>query len=121
MCGVVADDRSKFDEVVDTKGVKVIIDPRALMHLVGTTMDFVEDRLRSASLPSSFPSKQPLESLKVSTSYGPESTEVVVRGGLVGMVRLESVTRCPPTDAGIGLGLKGAPLGMGCAGRNLCL
>ena len=28
-------------------GVKVIIDPAALMHVVGTKMDFVTDRLRS--------------------------------------------------------------------------
>ena len=41
-----ADGAGKFDEVVEDKGVKVIIDPRALMHLIGTKMDFVEDRLR---------------------------------------------------------------------------
>eukprot|EP00897_Mesotaenium_endlicherianum_P006468 jgi/Mesen1/584/ME000107S10822 len=42
-----ADSRGKFDEVVEDKGVAVIIDPRALMHLIGTKMDFVEDRLKS--------------------------------------------------------------------------
>lgn len=41
-----ADSRGKFDEVVEDKGVRVIIDPRALMSLIGTKMDFVEDRLR---------------------------------------------------------------------------
>eukprot|EP00850_Spirogloea_muscicola_P026234 SM006216S19846 [mRNA] locus=s6216:199:762:- [translate_table: standard] len=41
-----ADGAGKFDEVVEDKGVKVIIDPRALMHVIGTQMDFVDDRLR---------------------------------------------------------------------------
>jgi iron-sulfur cluster assembly protein len=42
-------DKGKFDEVVthEESGVKVIIDPGALMHVIGTKMDFVEDRLRS--------------------------------------------------------------------------
>jgi iron-sulfur cluster assembly protein len=42
-----ADDRGKFDEIIEDKGVKVLIDPRALMHVVGTKMDYVEDRLKS--------------------------------------------------------------------------
>jgi iron-sulfur cluster assembly protein len=37
----------KFDEVIDEKGVKVIVDKKALMALVGTQMDFVEDDLKS--------------------------------------------------------------------------
>lgn len=42
-------DKGKFDEVVthEASGVKVIIDPGALMHVIGTKMDFVQDRLRS--------------------------------------------------------------------------
>jgi iron-sulfur cluster assembly protein len=42
-------DKGKFDEVVthEESGVKVIIDPAALMHVIGTKMDFVSDRLRS--------------------------------------------------------------------------
>eukprot|EP00243_Klebsormidium_subtile_P009462 TRINITY_DN4733_c0_g2_i1.p1 TRINITY_DN4733_c0_g2~~TRINITY_DN4733_c0_g2_i1.p1 ORF type:complete len:132 (+),score=20.17 TRINITY_DN4733_c0_g2_i1:261-656(+) len=42
-----ADEAKKFDEVVEDKGVKVIVDPRALMTIIGTKMDFVEDRLKS--------------------------------------------------------------------------
>jgi len=42
-----ADEAKKFDEVVEDKGVKVIVDPRALMSIIGTKMDFVEDRLKS--------------------------------------------------------------------------
>mmetsp|Transcript_1029 Transcript_1029/g.3204 ORF Transcript_1029/g.3204 Transcript_1029/m.3204 type:complete len:128 (+) Transcript_1029:140-523(+) len=39
--------RSKFDEIVSDKGVTVFIDPRALMHVVGTRMDFVDTELTS--------------------------------------------------------------------------
>jgi iron-sulfur cluster assembly protein len=34
-----------FDEVVDDKGVKIIVDPKALMFLLGTQMDFQSDKL----------------------------------------------------------------------------
>jgi iron-sulfur cluster assembly protein len=33
------------DEVVEIDGVKVVVDPGAVMFLVGTEMDFVEDKL----------------------------------------------------------------------------
>jgi iron-sulfur cluster assembly protein len=42
-----ADDTTEFDEVVREKGVVVFIDPKALMFVVGTEMDFVEDKLQS--------------------------------------------------------------------------
>lgn len=42
-----ADEKGKFDELVEDKGVRVLIDPKALMHVIGTKMDFVEDRLTS--------------------------------------------------------------------------
>jgi iron-sulfur cluster assembly protein len=31
--------------VIEADGVKVVIDPKAVMYLIGTEMDFVEDRL----------------------------------------------------------------------------
>ncbi len=42
-----ADEVGKFDEVVEEKGVKVLIDPKAIMFLIGTEMDFVEEKLKS--------------------------------------------------------------------------
>ena len=33
------------EEVVDAEGVKVVVDPAAVMYLAGTEIDFVEDRL----------------------------------------------------------------------------
>lgn len=43
---VFTDDKGKFDELVEDKGVKILIDPKALMHVIGTKMDFVDDKLR---------------------------------------------------------------------------
>ena len=36
-----------YDEVIEDKGVKIIIDPKALMFLFGTQMDFQADKLGS--------------------------------------------------------------------------
>ena len=41
------DEIEKFDEVVVDKGVTVLIDPKAVMFLIGSEMDFVEDKLKS--------------------------------------------------------------------------
>eukprot|EP00658_Telonema_sp_P-2_P081325 TRINITY_DN8306_c0_g1_i1.p1 TRINITY_DN8306_c0_g1~~TRINITY_DN8306_c0_g1_i1.p1 ORF type:complete len:122 (+),score=32.43 TRINITY_DN8306_c0_g1_i1:217-582(+) len=42
-----AGERKKFDEMVESHGVKVFVDSKALMHVIGTEMDFVTDRIRS--------------------------------------------------------------------------
>lgn len=42
-----AKDQKKFEEVVEDKGVKIFIDPAAVMFLIGAEMDFVEDKLES--------------------------------------------------------------------------
>lgn len=42
-----ADSVSKFDEVVEDKGVRVLIDPMAIMYLIGTEMDYKTDKLSS--------------------------------------------------------------------------
>jgi iron-sulfur cluster assembly protein len=34
-----------YDEVVEDKGVKIIVDPKALMFLLGTEMDYRTDKL----------------------------------------------------------------------------
>ena len=35
------------DEIVEDKGVTVLIDPKAIMYLIGTEMDFVAEKLQS--------------------------------------------------------------------------
>lgn len=42
-----SEEKGKFDELVEEKGVKVLIDPKALMHVIGTKMDYIDDPLRS--------------------------------------------------------------------------
>jgi iron-sulfur cluster assembly protein len=42
-----ADEKGKFDEIVEAKGVTVLIDPKASMFILGTEMDFVDDKLQS--------------------------------------------------------------------------
>ena len=42
-----ADEKGKFDEVVEDKGVTILVDPKAVMFIVGTEMDYVEDKLQS--------------------------------------------------------------------------
>jgi len=41
------DEVGKLDEVVEENGVKVIIDQKALMFLLGTEMDFIDTDIRS--------------------------------------------------------------------------
>ena len=41
-----ADDKGRWDELVQQGGVKVLVDPGALMHVLGTKMDWVQDRLK---------------------------------------------------------------------------
>ena len=40
--------RRPLEEVVEDKGVKIFIDPKAIMFLIGTEMDFVRDKLGGA-------------------------------------------------------------------------
>lgn len=40
-----ADSIGPYDEVVEDKGIKIVIDPKALMFLFGTEMDFETDKL----------------------------------------------------------------------------
>jgi iron-sulfur cluster assembly protein len=42
-----ADERKPFDEVVEHDGARVLIDPKAVMYLLGTEMDYVTDKLSS--------------------------------------------------------------------------
>lgn len=44
--GTFVDEKGKFDELVEQNGVHVLIDSPALMHLFGTKIDFVTDRIR---------------------------------------------------------------------------
>lgn len=40
-----ADEKNPFDEVVKDKGVVILIDPKAIMFLLGTIMDYEKEQL----------------------------------------------------------------------------
>jgi iron-sulfur cluster assembly protein len=41
----VAPERGKFDEVVESDGATVLVDPKAMLYLLGTEMDWQADKL----------------------------------------------------------------------------
>ena len=42
-----ADEKGQFDEMVKLAGVTVIIDPKAIMYLIGTEMEYVDGDFKS--------------------------------------------------------------------------
>ncbi len=40
-----ADQAKPFEEVMEDKGVKIFIDPKAILFLIGTELDFVQEKL----------------------------------------------------------------------------
>lgn len=42
-----ADKQEPMDEVVESDGVKLLIDPKASLFLIGTVMDYEEEKLKS--------------------------------------------------------------------------
>jgi len=40
------DKPGKFDEIIEQDGIKVLIDSKALFSIIGSEMDWVEDKLR---------------------------------------------------------------------------
>jgi iron-sulfur cluster assembly protein len=42
-----AESQGQLDEVIEDKGIRVLIDPKAVMFLIGTEMDYARDRLAS--------------------------------------------------------------------------
>jgi iron-sulfur cluster assembly protein len=42
-----ADEIGKFDEVIDVEDFKIIIDQKAVLYLIGSIMDYVEEKFKS--------------------------------------------------------------------------
>eukprot|EP00351_Strombidinopsis_sp_SopsisLIS2011_P004973 CAMPEP_0116873020 /NCGR_PEP_ID=MMETSP0463-20121206/3975_1 /TAXON_ID=181622 /ORGANISM="Strombidinopsis sp, Strain SopsisLIS2011" /LENGTH=52 /DNA_ID=CAMNT_0004514233 /DNA_START=168 /DNA_END=323 /DNA_ORIENTATION=- len=42
-----SDEVGRLDELVEEKEVRVIVDSKALMFLVGTEMDYIDDEIKS--------------------------------------------------------------------------
>lgn len=42
-----ADEVNKYEDVVEQDGIRVIIDPKAILYLIGSEMDFVTEKMKS--------------------------------------------------------------------------
>jgi iron-sulfur cluster assembly protein len=42
-----AKEQKRFEDVVEDKGVKIFVDPTAVMFILGSEMDYQEDKLQS--------------------------------------------------------------------------
>jgi iron-sulfur cluster assembly protein len=42
-----ADEKGPKDEVVETQGITLLVDPKATLFLIGTEMDYVEEKLKA--------------------------------------------------------------------------
>ena len=42
-----ANEKGKYDEIVEDKGVTILVDSKAVMFIIGTEMDYVEEKLLS--------------------------------------------------------------------------
>jgi len=42
-----ADEKDTYDEVIESGGVKVFIQPKAVMYLLGTQMDYMDTEIKS--------------------------------------------------------------------------
>lgn len=42
-----ADEKNPFDEEIVKDGIHILLDPKVIMFILGTTMDFVEDKIKS--------------------------------------------------------------------------
>lgn len=42
-----ADDKNPLDEVMEMDGVTILIDPKAILFILGTEMDYVEEKMQS--------------------------------------------------------------------------
>lgn len=42
-----AKEHKKFEELVEDKGIKIFVEPTAVMYLIGSEMDFIEEKFRA--------------------------------------------------------------------------
>lgn len=42
-----AEKKEQFDEMISDKGVNVLVEPKAVMYIIGTTLDYVDEKVRS--------------------------------------------------------------------------
>jgi iron-sulfur cluster assembly protein len=69
-----AAEQQRFDEVIEHNGARVLIDPKAVMYLLGTEMDYVTDKL-SAQFVFSNPNQTGACGCGESVNLAPAATE----------------------------------------------
>jgi iron-sulfur cluster assembly protein len=74
-----ASEIGKFDEVVEDKGAKVVIDPKAILFLLGTEMDYKIDKL-SAGFVFKNPNETSACGCGESVAITPASAEALAAG-----------------------------------------
>jgi iron-sulfur cluster assembly protein len=42
-----ADDKNPLDEMLELNGITILIDPKAILFILGTEMDYVEEKMQS--------------------------------------------------------------------------
>lgn len=42
-----ADEKGRYDEVIEDQGLSILIDPKAVMYLLGTRMDYIKGKFKS--------------------------------------------------------------------------
>ena len=42
-----ADEKNPFDECVEVEGITILIDPKAIMYILGTEIDYITEKLTS--------------------------------------------------------------------------
>ncbi|MBM3468591.1 MAG: iron-sulfur cluster assembly accessory protein [Alphaproteobacteria bacterium] len=42
-----ADDKNPLDEIMEIEGITIMIDPKAVLFILGTEMDYIEEKMQS--------------------------------------------------------------------------
>jgi iron-sulfur cluster assembly protein len=74
-----AEEAAPHDEIIEDKGVRVLIDPKAVLFLLGTRMDFKTDRL-SAGFVFENPNETSACGCGESVAITPASAEALAAG-----------------------------------------
>ena len=42
-----AEQAEKFEEVIETQGIRILIEPKAVIYLLGSTMDYIDEKVKT--------------------------------------------------------------------------
>ena len=84
-----ADKQEPMDEVVETAGIKLLIDPKASLFLIGTEMDYEEEKLKSGFVFKNPEREGPLRLRRILPRLKPPVMDHFARLGLPAALDLE--------------------------------